>query len=203
MANIYVSWGISALVLILAAGWIGKESKADSVFGILVDNRLRYSLSQLQLVIWTIVILSFLSGLFITRLIGGVESPLNIKIPNEVLIIMGISIGSAVSAGAIKASKDIKNVSEIKDLNGTPKFTQLFFVEEGSGPPNIIDVTRFQNFWITLIVVVAYVFTVITYIDKAGGLGSEFLLPSFDGTVLTLLGISHAGYLANKIHDKK
>ena len=199
MTSVYVWWGISAAVLVTSAAWLGRTVK-QNILGILLDNRGRYSLSQFQIVLWTLVVLSLLSGVFFARVFGGVATPLNITIPNELLIVMGISVGSAATASAIKASKDLKDARiRTKDL---PKFSQLYLAEEGSGPETI-DVTRFQNFWLTLIVIVAYVATAVAYIAAQGTPAEITALPPFDPTLLGLLGISHAGYLAGKLPDQK
>ena len=200
MTTVYVAWAVSALVLILAAGWAGRAaSAAKNPLRILVDSRGRYSLSQLQIVLWTIVVLSLLAGVFIARLFHAVPNPLDITIPDEVLIVMGISIGSATAAGAIKASKDMKGTSQ-KVLQA--RFSQTF-TEEGEGDDDIVDITKFQNLWLTLIVIAAYVVSAINYIGTKTDPGALNALPGFNGTLLTLLGISHAGYLAGKLPDKK
>jgi len=200
MTNLYISWVVSAVVLIAAAVWIGKVAR-NKAFGIFVDDRGRFSLSQFQVVLWTIVVLSLIMGTFFARWLSGVNNPLSFTIPNEILIVMGISIGSTATAGAIKASKDLKPVT-IKGKDN-PKFSQIFLTEEGSGTSDTIDVTKFQNFWLTLIVIIAYILTVITAIAKTGVSGTDFALPSIGGTMLALLGISHAGYIAGKLPDKK
>ena len=199
MSSVYVWWAISAVVLIVSAGWAGHSAKKNFL-GIFVDGRGRFSLSQFQIVLWTILVLSLLSGVFLARLVGGVENPLNITIPNELLIVMGISVGSAVASGAVKASKDLKDTPIIG--RDESKFSQLYLVEEGTGPETV-DITRFQNFWLTLIVVGAYLATVVAYIAAQTTLADINSLPGFSGTLVNLLGISHAGYIAMKIPDKK
>jgi len=200
MRSVFIWWVISAGILILAAWRTGHHASKGKVFGIFLDSRGRFSLSQFQIVLWTILVLSLLAGVFIARLFAGVAGPLNITIPNELLIVMGISVGSTTAASAVKASKDIKNVNIIgKDV---PKFSQVYLAEEGTGPETV-DITRFQNFWLTLIVVGAYLATAVAYIGAKTTVSELNSLPGFDGTLLTLLGISHAGYIAMKLPDKK
>ena len=71
MGAIYVSWGISGAVFLaitIAVG-LAATSRLD---GILIDERGRYSLTHLQLCLWTIVILSLIAGVFFGRLVHGV-----------------------------------------------------------------------------------------------------------------------------------
>lgn len=67
-------------------------------------------------------------------------------------------------------------------------------------PP--VDIIRFQNFWLTLIVVVAYLGTAVAYIGAQQSLANVNALPGLSGTLVNLLAISHAGYLAMKLPDK-
>lgn len=199
MNSVHVWWAISAVVLIVAAGWAGRASRRN-ILGILLDSRGRYSLTQLQIVLWTIVVLSLLAGVFLARLFERVAGPLNITIPNELLIVMGISVGSTAAATAIKTDKDARGVG-IRGRNA-PRFAQVYLVEEGSGP-EVVDVTKFQNFWLTLIAVGAYVAMTVAEV-ATGAIGANpYLLPGFDGTLVTILGISHAGYLAGKLPDRQ
>src|SRR5689334_17791293 len=106
MGAIYLSWAISGAVLLLLALWIGLAAN-KRIDGILIDERGRYSLTHLQLFLWTITILSLLSGVFFGRLFHGAENPIDITIPPEVLGLLGISLGSAVVATTTKRTKDV------------------------------------------------------------------------------------------------
>jgi len=66
----------------------------------------------------------------------------------------------------------------------------------------VIDVAKFQNFWITLILVVAYVAQTIKAFNDVTSPGDISALPGFAGTFVTLLGISHAGYIAGKLPNR-
>jgi hypothetical protein len=202
MNSIYISWVISAIVLILSAGWVGYSAKKN-MLGILLDSRGRFSLSQFQVVLWTILIFSLLSGTFIARLLNGVDDPFNITIPDQLLVVMGISIGSTAAATAIKAAKDLDPNVTIKDANNTnPQLSQVYMVEEGKGPDNTVDIAKFQHLWLILIVAGAYMLTAIAVISRLTTPADFNMLPGFDNTMVTLLAISHAGYLAGKLPNK-
>jgi hypothetical protein len=214
MTEIFWMWGISAFLIVLLAGFLGTRTNlqgGSSVFGILIDGRGRYSLTHLQLVMWSIIIFSLVSGVFWGRLIHGVDNPLSFTIPENVLGLVGISVGSALTAGVVKASKDsTENGAKVaasgpiagQGKQDQPRFSQIFMLEEGENADRVIDVTKFQNFLITLILAVAYIALAINHISEAHNAGEVTSLPTFSGTFLILVGISHAGYVGGKLANQ-
>jgi hypothetical protein len=210
VGTVYVAWGVSAAVLLLAATVIGAATGRSSVAAVLIDRRGRYSLSRLQLVLWTFVVISLLSGVFWGRLLAGSPDPLGVDLPDELLLLLGINVLSTVGAAAVKAHKDStapERVSASDGLGPEPvgretspaRFVQVFLQEEGSMADRAIDVTKFQSFWFTIMVVVGYVTLAVTTIGAASSPDQLTSLPAFSGTLVTLLGLSHAGYIAGKL----
>jgi hypothetical protein len=197
MTDIYIAWGISAGLLVALALVIGRLTPVGKWLGILVDDRYRFSLTHVQIVAWSIVILSLISGVFFGRLVAGVKDPLDFTIPGQVLGLLGISAGSAVTAISIKATKDPAKIGSEK-----PRFRQIFLAEEGAYADQVIDVTKYQNFIVTIVLVAAYVTLAIHAISDAGSAKAVTSLPDISGTFLILLGISHGAYLAAKAPSK-
>ncbi len=196
MASVLWSWLISAAVLLLLAAAVG--SKVRKTFaGILIDSRERYSLSQFQIVVWTVVLLSLASGIFVGRLLAGVDNPLGFSIPPEVLGLLGISVGSTVASSVIKSAKDTARPDAIA-VGDPPRPRQMFTTEEGPLADQIIDIGKFQNFVLTVLLVIAYTATAISVVRRTAD-PSQLTMPGFSGTYLTLIGISHAGYLGGKL----
>ena len=79
----------------------------------------------------------------------------------------------------------------------------MFLLEEGDYADEVVDVTKFQNFGFTIVLVVAYVAMAIHTIVDAKTAAKVTELPSFSGTFLVLLGISYAGYVGGKIPPQK
>lgn len=202
MRSVWLPWLLSAGVLVGAAIGLGHKVLHRGITGILIDSRGRYSLTHFQVVLWTIVGLSLIAGLFVARWLAGINGALSFTIPEQLLAAMGISLGGASAATAIKAGKDNAHPMRVaaSDTGDPPRFSQVFLVEEGDAADQAVDVTKFQNFWITLILVAAFV--ALTFSFNEGRQVTEVEIPSFSGTLLTLLGISHAGYLAGKLPDK-
>ncbi len=201
MTGVFVWWAISAIVLALSAVFLGGVIGRGYI-GILIDNRGRYSLTQLQLVVWIIIILSLISGVFFSRLLGGLsKDALMFSIPDELLIVIGVSVSSTVAATVVKAQKNASIPDRIaaSGANDRPRFSQIFLLEEGILADQVIDISKFQNFWITAILAVSYVALAIAAIKTAGTVDHVNALPGFSGNFVTLLAISHAGYIAGKL----
>jgi hypothetical protein len=202
--NFHVCWVISALVILSLAAFAGKVTTKTST-GILLDERGRFSLNHLQIVMWTILVLSSVMGVFFARLFAGESNLLAFTIPQELLILMGISVGSATVAGAAKSGKDVSGARVARvgafALSGggtrtiTPHFAQVVQNEEGDQADQTVDITKFQNFIFTFLTGVA--FLVLTW-NQATVQG----LPPLSKQILWLLGISHAGYIGGKLPTK-
>jgi hypothetical protein len=202
---VIVYWVLSALALVAAAAWAGHTvTTSKNWLGILIDSRGRYSLTHLQLVLWTIVVLSLITAVVLGRLTGGsAAKTLDFTIPNNLLLAVGISVGSAVAATATKAGKDSNDKAKVERMTDgkSPRISQVFMVEEGAMADKAVDVTKFQNFWLTLIIVGSYVATAGVYLLRATD-ATQLSPPDFSQQVVTLLGISHAGYIAAKVPNK-
>lgn len=203
----YVEWAVSGVVLVIFAALIGRATGYGLV-GVLIDGRGRYSLSRLQLVMWTLLVLSTLLGLFFSSGYSKAGIDAAFRIPQNLLVLMGISVGSATVAGAVKNSKDLTgNVQRAGILPPTaalargaanvvvrPHFSQMFLEEEGSQIDNVVDVSKFQNFFFTLALAVTYIALVAS--------SNPHGYPAFSNEVLWLLGLSHAGYVGSKLPTK-
>ncbi|MFS8097314.1 hypothetical protein LFM09_09245 [Lentzea alba] len=199
MATTFWAWAVSAAVILgLAIG----IPKALGIKDILHDSRGRYSLTRFQVVVWTVVMLSLMSGMAAGRAIAGQSDVLGFTVPNEVLTLLGISLGSAVVAGAVKVTKSATRPESVAAYplgQETGKFLEMLTIEEGKSAGKAIDVAKFQNFIITVLLVLGYVVqaaAALRAVPNPAGIGG---LPAFSDTFLILLGVSHAGYLLGKL----
>ena len=208
MTVLWISWAGAALVILAAYWWAGRAARS-MMLGILIDSRGRFSLTRLQLSLWTLVVLSLLAGVFTARAFSQGVAPMAFSIPGPVLGTLGISVGSAAIATGIKVSKDRTRPEFIAASEpGQARPAQMVLVEEGANADKTVDVAKLQNFLITLFLTIAYVALSIHAfagwdpgkpIAGPGDIGS---LPDFNATFLTLLAISHAGYLVAKTPNR-
>ena len=140
--------------------------------------------------------------------VPGID-PLSFSIPDTVLATLGLSVGSTVLAVGVKTYKNQKRAAFV--AAGKPvdrQLSQIFMVEEGPFADESVDVTKLQNFLITLFLAGTYTLITIhtfagaepgTPIHTPAGIAA---LPAFDATFLGLLAISHAGYLAGNLPSR-
>lgn len=196
-SEFHIVWIVALILLLVLARRIGVWAKLGP-YGILIDTRGRYSLTHFQIVLWTLIILSSLMGAFFAQ---GFD-PASIRLPPELLGLMGISLGSAVLATGVKGGKDTSGVrvgraGQFKLSNGstttiTARLAQIWLEEEGDQADKVVSITKYQNFIFTLVIVVYYV----TAAWKQAG------IPALPESIVWLIGISHAGYVGGKVPNK-
>jgi hypothetical protein len=226
-------WPVTMGIVVLFAIFLGRRLKGrwDGIF---IDERNKISLSRLQVIAWTVLILSSLLVAVMVNLIERAASPLNVVVPAQLWIVLGIGVGSAAVAPAIQGIKRdqtpataaaaamptaARNVVAapaagapaptaatggtapvsmgVLVCNWTPQgatWIDLFRGEE-LGNFETVDIGKLQMFLITIILMLGYGATILALFAKGGEITS---LPLIDTGMDVLLGISHAGYLANK-----
>jgi hypothetical protein len=75
------------------------------VHSLLIDERNKISPSRLQLTLWTIVVLSGFLSAALSNLAAGQPNPLDISVPSELWLLMGISTTSLMASPLIKSTK--------------------------------------------------------------------------------------------------
>ncbi|HEX8865386.1 MAG TPA: hypothetical protein VF821_06970 [Lentzea sp.] len=199
MATTFWAWLVSALVIVLLAVVIPSRLGAQSV---LRDARGRYSLSRLQVMLWTVVLLSLVAGMAFGRFAAGQVDVAGFQIPSQVLWLLGISLASGVVAAAVKV---VKSTNRPEAVAAYPvgqergKLWEMLTVEEGASAGKSIDLAKFQNFVITVLLVVLYVAQAASALKAVSNPAGIAGLPAFSDAFLVLLGVSHAAYLLGKM----
>ena len=93
------SAAIAAGAVLIIAAIVGL-AQGGGLFGVLVDQRGKYSLSRLQALLWTALIIGAYFGIALPK-------QEFISLPGGVLGLMGISLGSTVLSSAIKANQTL------------------------------------------------------------------------------------------------
>jgi len=194
-----------AFVLILGAGINGRWQ------GILIDQRNKMSLSRLQVLLWTILILSAWITAALWNILQSVPDPLGINVPGEVWALLGISAASFVSQPLILSVKEDRSPGRV-DTNTVEQEAELDDMFRGDDESNadFVDLSKIQMFFFTIILVLAYgaalslmllspeKFAPGAVVPPQVPLGGIANFPLLSAGMITLLAISHAGYLAYK-----
>ena len=191
--------------------------------GLLIDSRNRMSLSRLQLLLWTVLVLSaFLTVAMFNIREDPMADPLNIEVPAQVWGLLGISTTSFVTAATIKSQKKnlevtreakdkttaaLENVGDNSNKLADPQGALVAYEQpENASVSDLFkgdevisaayfDLGKVQVFLFTLIVVFAYAAEVGAMLYSTRVISA---LPELSTGIVALLGISHAGYLTAK-----
>ncbi|MBI3861598.1 MAG: hypothetical protein HY290_06855 [Planctomycetia bacterium] len=208
MSQFQTTWIVSLVALLIAFMLVGTWIKKQPL-GILIDAQCRMSLSRLQVVLWTWLLISAFFAIAFTF------KSMEIQIATEIWALMGISVGSAAGSVIVKGTKagqqpsdavpqNLRNLARqgVLPTKPEPKDASLsdLFTGEELTDHTFVDISKVQMFFFTIAAVSGY----------AGALWN-CELPSPDGSLkfpalssglVTLLGISHAGYLTVKAAPK-
>ncbi len=209
----FAVWLLSMLAFfgVIAAIGIGLKKRA---LGILVNERNRYSLSRLQMVLWTLLLLPGIYVVLLNNIHYDSTPPgAAFAFDWQLIALMGISLGSVVTAPmvlnlkadktpdpatAAAAAPDAMSVG-ILDANAsaTEAAVRDFVLGEEVGNADTIDIGRIQMLMISVMAVIMYGWSIgyslLTGTPHIDG------MPAFNQTLLGLILISHTGYLAGKI----
>lgn len=194
------------------------------VLGVLIDERNRYSLSRLQMSLWTLLVLATLYTVYIANIVrGDATTALMVDLDYNLIALMGFNLASFVSApmvlnrkaeqpanlGALAATSqqllDSQNLVAAPTAKGqvlvksAPQDARLADLIRGEDVTNatIVDLPRLQMLLITLLVVLVYGAAVGHSLGAAGWLLET--LPKLHNTLLLLALISHSGYVVGKL----
>ncbi len=105
------SWPIIAALMVAFAAAVGVKIRKRAS-AILIDSRKKMSLSQLQMVVWTVLIVSAYTAIVLARVAAGDKDPVNVGLPRLLWGLMGISTVSLVGSPLIKETKRGKKPAE-------------------------------------------------------------------------------------------
>jgi hypothetical protein len=217
-----LTWLVMFVILAVFTFGVGR-ALTGTWKSLLIDERNMQSLSRLQLMLWTWLVISAIATAAAWNIHIDADDPLGIHVPEELWILLGISAATLVGSNLIKtqqaATPDItpqqttgttlmdstggqqmatgtlaQNVSRVQ-----ARWTDMF-KSEGVHNAHTLDVGKIQMFFFTLIVVLAYVaaFARTSYTPSVDNVPAKFDFPPLGESLVALLGISSTAYLANK-----
>ena len=166
--------------------------------GVLIDERHRITLGRLQMLLWSILVLSAYMAAALANIGRDAGSPLRVDIPSELWLAMGISTASLIAAPAALQYKERRFQSSKLHNWATEeesRFSDLFRGEEVADRDHL-DLGKVQMTLFTVVLVLGYALAVGDMLSESSAPFTT--LPAIDDGVVTLLAISHAGYLAKK-----
>lgn len=130
-ANHYGFWAMVLIVLLLLAAVIaiGLASEKGRFDGILIDRFNRITLANFQILLWTLLVLSALAATLMPNLMSGKNNldVLDIAVPPELWLAMGISGGTYAGSKAIKLKiPDTSLINATGSINELPKLNNTF-----------------------------------------------------------------------------
>jgi hypothetical protein len=172
--------------------------------GVIIDSRNVMSLSKLQACAWTILVLSALLIAAAFNLSTPDSRALDIVIPPDLLVAMGISATSLAATPALLSLKTNQpspvsggapvNVLATNASISDADWTDMLTGDETGNQANP-DLGKIQQFLVTLLLLGVYGLFIVRHFTGARPIHS---LPPLDPSFIWLLGISHASYLAYK-----
>jgi hypothetical protein len=219
-------WGAypaTALLMLAAIACVGVTLN-HRVAGLIIDNRNRMSLSKLQMLVWTVVVVSALTVSAAYNVRNGLPAggnPLQIAIAPELLFAMGIAATSFVATPTVLALKaqEQPTQSDVDDAKAAVKIGVLqnigkvhgrsdpmaaewadLFRGDEVGTADTPDLSKIQQFAITLLLVGIYSAQLIQqFLDfDPNGPKAIASLPMIGSQFIVLMGISHGSYLVYK-----
>lgn len=196
--------------------------------GAFIDNRNVLSLSRFQMMAWTTLVLSaFITAAFWNIFKVSAPNPIDIVLPKELWLLMGISTASLVASPLILSDKkkqqpnqkEMRQTFELLAEQGYDKnkldnqgllvvnespdqahWSDLFTGEE-TGNFAHLDLARLQMFFFTLVSLLTYGVAIGHILDEVASANPAVRFSDFpvlSEGLLALIGISHSGYLAAK-----
>ncbi|HXH93092.1 MAG TPA: hypothetical protein VNN25_16035, partial [Thermoanaerobaculia bacterium] len=190
-------------------------------WGILINERNVMSLSRFQAVLWTVLVLADFATILLGRAWKGMSlSNAQDLLRPDLLMLMGISLGSAVGTSIVNANKSGKPTpaTAVQDAQANMHdqagdFTAAqgvmyknksitdaslgdLFQGDELADAHMTDLSKVQMFFFTIVSAVVFLGTADAMFTNMT-LGAV-TVPQLPQTLIALMGISHATYLGNK-----
>jgi hypothetical protein len=189
-------WRMLALVII---GWllVGFALSKGRFVQLIMGEDGRYSNSKFQAVVWFSVVIVFYAATVILRGLRLGVDLMSVSIPQNLLLVSGLSAFSFAAAKGITTTK-VQNA--MAQGNATPKGgagSKGLIVDLTTDDSNNLDLGDFQMLVITLMAVAYY--TVVAF-NGLGGLDAVHTaaMPDVDTTILASFGLGQGAYLTKK-----
>jgi len=217
-----VTWLLTLAILAALFIIIGVAQK-KRWNGVLIDDRNKVSLSRVQIVLWTVLLVSALFTAGLSNVSLGITNPLEIEIPASVWALLGIGSFSFVASSSIlgekqkgnppgrlpaisanlKASDDLATPPDSRGqvvTKAAPEDARWLDIVRGdTNDADTVDISKVQQLSFTVLLLVVYGSALFNLLKAVAPITT---FPPVDGGFVSLLGLSHAAYLAYKAVPK-
>ena len=209
------------LTLLAVVGFILVAGRliGDSWLAVLITPQNTMSLSRTQTVLWTVLITASFITVAFERLASKATAAnaLDFTVPETLLGLIGVSLTSAVASSVVNSGKAAKEtaphqLSEAATKNGetvvangtlfcrkdksAASFMDIFEGDE-LGDAHAIDLGKIQMFFFTVVGAAVYLGEMYSQVA-----GVPTSLPALPENLVILMGMSHAGYVGNKLVNR-
>jgi hypothetical protein len=215
----YVSWIVLMIAMALFILIVG-HGVTGAWTGAIIDERCKMSLSRLQLILWTIVVLSAFAVIAFVRMRNDAATALDIGVPATIWTLLAITSTSLVGSPVIKSTQKAsgrpddnqlhtylaaqgKTTDEVESQGPVVTNASIaqaspadLFTGEYVNNFTMLDVGKIQLFLFTVLLIFQYCLSIGHVLIHEPYPAS---LPDIGPGVLPLFGVSHAGYLMNKV----
>ena len=202
----FTAWLCNLVLVTLFFVFIGLSFE-KSWIGVAVDWRQKLSLSRLQMLMWTILIVA---TLLVTLVWNVAHGGAGLSIPSTFWLLMGIAGVSAVGDPLILNKKPdtppagapltppgmiAYGVVVARPLDTSVSWRDLIMGDE-LGNASVIDIGKVQQILLTLVAFISYAVAIGDKLfDSTAAIGN---FPAMSGDFMSLLAASHAIYLSYK-----
>ena len=186
------AWLLTIVLLMGCFVIIGRIPPVVDWRGVLIDQRNRISLSRFQLVMWTLLVISGIITEGTLNAIWVQGNPLDLQIPSQLWILLGLSSGSAVAAPVVLGMKADTNSLSTNQLN-QHGWRDMFYGDD-TGNDDQVDFSKVQQFFFTVVLVMVYgVQLAMIMLGQA-----KLIFPTLDNGFIGLMGVSQVAYISYK-----
>lgn len=216
-------WSYVATSAVLAAFLLVLgQTISGTPFGVLVNERNLMSLSRFQAVVWTLIVIAGYLTMVVARVKAGTPKAVDVGIPEELWLAMGISstslLGTPLVLGgkrqrqpdaemvkktALQLAEDPRAIDSQRQgalyANESILDARVSDIFQGDEVGNTahVDLAKVQMFYFTVIAAVSYFMDITMAVLR----GDTAELPPLSQGFIALLAISHGGYLVSKSTD--
>jgi hypothetical protein len=197
-------WAITVVIMSLGFAIIGKlpvsvGGKPPTIDWrcVIIDQRNRISLSRLQLVLWTVLVISAAITEGMLNAVWGRGQPLALNIPKELWILLGLSTASFVAAPLVLDSKADKGSLDTKPPGGHA-WRDIFYGDD-TGNADQVDFSKVQQFFFTILLVSVYAVAIGSVVMTTVPSSQTLLtFPPLDPGFIGIMAVSQVAYIAYK-----